>query len=87
MEQLGCGAMRLRRGPAAARKALRAGFFRHDLSRALAIDTLRALAEETGKIGRLLAFWDVVKVRTLAWDFAGTRSAGTSGSCWPRRMG
>lgn len=36
----------------------------------LATDTLGVLAEDTGKIGRLLAFWDVVKARTLAWDFA-----------------
>ncbi|MGA8528307.1 MAG: DUF5995 family protein [Acidobacteriaceae bacterium] len=37
---------------------------------ALATDTLGVLAEDTGKVGRLLAFWDVVKARNLAWDFA-----------------
>lgn len=37
---------------------------------ALATDTLGMLAEDTGKIGRLLAFWDVRKARDLAWDFA-----------------
>jgi hypothetical protein len=37
----------------------------------LATDTLGVLAEDTGRIGRILAFWDVVKARNLAWDFAG----------------
>ncbi len=36
----------------------------------LATDTLGVLAEDTGKIGRLLAFWDVRQARDLAWDFA-----------------
>ena len=36
----------------------------------LATDTLGVLAEDTGKIGRLLAFWDIVSARNLAWDFA-----------------
>jgi hypothetical protein len=36
----------------------------------LATDTLGVLAEDTGKIGRLLAFWDMCKARDLAWDFA-----------------
>jgi Family of unknown function (DUF5995) len=36
----------------------------------LATDTLGVLAEDTGKIGRLLAFWDTVQARNLAWDFA-----------------
>jgi hypothetical protein len=36
----------------------------------LATDTLGVLAEDTGKIGRLLAFWDVCRARDLAWDFA-----------------
>jgi hypothetical protein len=36
----------------------------------LASDTLGVLAEDTGKIGRLLAFWDVCQARDLAWDFA-----------------
>jgi hypothetical protein len=38
--------------------------------RALATDTLGVLAEDTGKIGRLLAFWDICQARDLAWDFA-----------------
>ena len=37
----------------------------------LAVDVLGELAQDTGKIGRLLAFWDVCKARDLAWDFAG----------------
>jgi hypothetical protein len=36
----------------------------------LATDTLGVLAEDTGKIGRLLAFWDICSARDLAWDFA-----------------
>jgi hypothetical protein len=36
----------------------------------LATDTLGVLAQDTGKIGRLLAFWDLCKARDLAWDFA-----------------
>jgi hypothetical protein len=36
----------------------------------LAQDTLGVLAEDTGKIGRLLAFWDICTARGLAWDFA-----------------
>jgi hypothetical protein len=35
----------------------------------LATDTLGVLAEDTGKIGRLLAFWDICRARDLAWDF------------------
>jgi hypothetical protein len=37
----------------------------------LATDTLGVLAQDTGKIGRLLAFWDMCKARELAWNFAG----------------
>ena len=36
----------------------------------LATDTLGVLAEDTGKVGRLLAFWDICQARELAWDFA-----------------
>jgi hypothetical protein len=36
----------------------------------LATDTLGVLAEDAGKIGRLLAFWDICHARDLAWDFA-----------------
>ena len=36
----------------------------------LAGDTLGVLAEDTGRVGRLLAFWNIVKARDLAWDFA-----------------
>jgi hypothetical protein len=46
---------------------------------ALAADTLGVLAEDTGKVGRLLAFWDVIRARDLAWDFAG-HLRGLSGS-------
>lgn len=33
-------------------------------------DALGLLAEDTGKVGRLLAFWNICKARDLAWDFA-----------------
>ena len=36
----------------------------------LATDTLGVLAQDTGKIGRLLAFWNICRARELAWDFA-----------------
>jgi len=36
----------------------------------LASDTLGVLAEDTGTVGRLLAFWDICRARDLAWDFA-----------------
>ena len=36
----------------------------------LATDTLGVLAQDTGKIGRLLAFWDMRRARDLAWDFS-----------------
>jgi hypothetical protein len=36
----------------------------------LASDTLGVLAEDAGKVGRMLAFWDLCQARNLAWDFA-----------------
>lgn len=36
----------------------------------LATGVLGELAQDTGKIGRLLAIWDVRVARDLAWDFA-----------------
>ncbi len=36
----------------------------------LATDTLGVCAEDTGKIGRLLAFWNICSARELAWNFA-----------------
>ena len=36
----------------------------------LAKDTLGVIAQDTGKIGRLLAFWDICSARDLAWNFA-----------------
>jgi hypothetical protein len=36
----------------------------------LAADVLGMLAQDTGKVGRLLAFWDMCKARDLAWNFA-----------------
>jgi hypothetical protein len=36
----------------------------------LATDALGVLAQDTGKIGRLLAFWDICRARDLAWDFS-----------------
>ena len=37
----------------------------------LATGILGQLAEDTGKIGKLLAIWNVHAARDLAWDFAG----------------
>jgi hypothetical protein len=36
----------------------------------LAGDALGFLAQDTGKVGRLLAFWNICSARNLAWDFA-----------------
>jgi Family of unknown function (DUF5995) len=36
----------------------------------LAADTLGVIAQDTGRIGRLLAFWNICRARDLAWDFA-----------------
>jgi hypothetical protein len=36
----------------------------------LAAGVLGQLAQDTGKVGRLLAFWNIVKARELAWQFA-----------------
>lgn len=36
----------------------------------LATDTLGVLAQDTGKVGRLLAFWNICSARDLAWNFA-----------------
>jgi hypothetical protein len=36
----------------------------------LATDPLGELAQDTGKIGRVLAFWNICSARDLAWDFA-----------------
>jgi hypothetical protein len=36
----------------------------------LAAGILGQLAQDTGKVGRLLAFWNIVKARELAWQFA-----------------
>ena len=36
----------------------------------LAAGVLGQLAQDTGKVGRLLAFWNICKARDLAWDFA-----------------
>lgn len=35
----------------------------------LATDILGEVAEDTGKIGRLLAFWNICSARELAWNF------------------
>jgi hypothetical protein len=37
----------------------------------LAAGILGQIAEDTGKIGKLLAIWNVRAARDLAWDFAG----------------
>lgn len=36
----------------------------------LAVDVLGVVAQDSGKVGRLLAFWDLCKARDFAWDFA-----------------
>jgi len=36
----------------------------------LATDTLGLMAQDSGKIGQLLAFWNICEARNLAWDFA-----------------
>jgi hypothetical protein len=36
----------------------------------LAVGILGELAQDTGKIGRILAFWDICRARDLAWEFA-----------------
>jgi hypothetical protein len=41
-----------------------------DALHVLATDVLGELAQDTGKIGRLLAVWNVSAARDLAWDFS-----------------
>jgi len=36
----------------------------------LATDALGYLAQDTGKIGRILAYWNICRARDLAWEFA-----------------
>ncbi|HUZ95797.1 MAG TPA: DUF5995 family protein [Edaphobacter sp.] len=36
----------------------------------LAVGILGLAAQDTGKIGRVLAFWNICKARDLAWDFS-----------------
>jgi hypothetical protein len=36
----------------------------------LATGILGQMAQDTGKIGRILAFWDICRARDLAWAFA-----------------
>jgi hypothetical protein len=36
----------------------------------LATELLGQVAQDTGKIGRILAFWDICRARDLAWEFA-----------------
>ncbi len=36
----------------------------------LAVGVLGELAQDTGKIGQILAFWDICRARDLAWTFA-----------------
>jgi hypothetical protein len=36
----------------------------------LAADALGSIAQDTGKIGRILAYWNICRARDLAWDFA-----------------
>jgi Family of unknown function (DUF5995) len=36
----------------------------------MASDALGVIAQDTGKVGQLLAFWNICKARDLAWEFA-----------------
>jgi hypothetical protein len=36
----------------------------------LAAGVLGELAQDSGKIGRILAFWDICRARDLAWEFS-----------------
>jgi len=36
----------------------------------LATDTLGLVAQDAGKIGRILAYWNICRARDLAWEFA-----------------
>jgi Family of unknown function (DUF5995) len=36
----------------------------------LTAGVLGELAQDTGKVGRIFAFWDICRARDLAWDFA-----------------
>lgn len=45
----------------------------------LAVGVLGLAAQDTGKIGRVLAFWNICKARDLAWDFSNSLR-GLSGS-------
>jgi hypothetical protein len=45
----------------------------------LAVGILGLAAQDTGKIGRVLAFWNICKARDLAWDF-GDSLRGQSGA-------
>ncbi len=36
----------------------------------LAAGVLGQLAQDTGKVGRILAFWDICRARDLAWEFS-----------------
>jgi hypothetical protein len=45
----------------------------------LAVGILGLAAQDTGKIGRVLAFWNICKARDLAWDF-GDSLRGLSGA-------
>jgi uncharacterized protein DUF5995 len=41
-----------------------------DALKFLAVGTVGELAQDTGKVGQLLAIWNVAAARDLAWDFA-----------------
>lgn len=47
----------------------------------LATDALGSLAQDTGKIGRILAYWNICRARDLAWDFA-NHLRGLSGAAY-----
>jgi hypothetical protein len=49
----------------------------------LTTDTLGVLAQDAGKIGRLLAFWDIRHARDLAWDSPTTCAASLASLTHP----
>ncbi|MDW5267007.1 MULTISPECIES: DUF5995 family protein [Acidobacteriaceae] len=52
----------------------------------LAVGILGLAAQDTGKIGRVLAFWNICKARDLAWDF-GNSLRGLSGAALTVALG
>jgi uncharacterized protein DUF5995 len=47
----------------------------------LATDALGYIAQDTGKIGRILAYWNICRAREMAWDF-GNHLRGLKGMAY-----